>query len=292
MGRGRQGAAADPPRSADARHSDVRARPSSCSSTATRSTSTSATWRGGRGPGRHDREPSNSWPCSRARPTSTSWRRRYRMPARTRSDRPGDGARRARRPSGIRPATCAPAGRPRCRFSSTATTPTPPRPSWATSRACCGRPKRSGRTGPGDPGQRRAARLVQPGTAQHGVPRAGSHRLHLDDHGRRLDGAVDRAREGARHDRADSHGAHLDARRSSSARRSRIWCSRRSARWPSSWRRWCSSTCPCAETGWNWRWWWPSSWSAPGHGHARVDPRGDSRTWRFSWPCSWRCCPR
>ena len=44
--------------------------------------------------------------------------------------------------------------------------------------------------------RRRAAHLVQPGTAQHAVPRARPHRLHLDDYGRRLDGAVDRAREG------------------------------------------------------------------------------------------------
>ena len=43
----------------------------------------------------------------------------------------------------------------------------------------------------------------------------GSDRVHRDDHRRRLDGAVDRAREGERHDGADPDGADLDARRSS-----------------------------------------------------------------------------
>ena len=41
--------------------------------------------------------------------------------------------------------------------------------------------------------ERRAARLVQPGAAQHALPRAGPHRVHRDDHRRRLDGAVGRA---------------------------------------------------------------------------------------------------
>ena len=53
----------------------------------------------------------------------------------------------------------------------------------------------------------RAARLVQPGAAQHAVSGARAHRLHRDDHRRRLDGAVDRPREGARHDGAGADGA-------------------------------------------------------------------------------------
>ena len=45
---------------------------------------------------------------------------------------------------------------------------------------------------------RRAAHLVQPGAAQHAVPRARADRLHRDDHRRGVDRAVDRAREGDR----------------------------------------------------------------------------------------------
>ena len=52
-----------------------------------------------------------------------------------------------------------------------------------------------------------------------------------------------------RHDGAGPDGADLARRRSSSARRCRIWCCRRSARRSSSWPRWCSSTCRCAATG-------------------------------------------
>ena len=44
--------------------------------------------------------------------------------------------------------------------------------------------------------------LVQPAAAQHAVPRARPHRLHLDDHRRHLDRAVRRPREGARDDGA------------------------------------------------------------------------------------------
>ena len=65
----------------------------------------------------------------------------------------------------------------------------------------------------------RAAHLVQPRASQHAVPRARADRLHRDDHRRRLDGAVDRAREGARHDGAGAHGADRRRSRSSSARR-------------------------------------------------------------------------
>ena len=118
-----------------------------------------------------------------------------------------------------------------CRSSSTATTPTRRRPCWATRRPCCARPRRrsAGRAARADRRRRRAARLVQPGAAQHALSRAGPHRLHLDDHRRRVDGAVDRAREGERHDGAGADGADLDARRSSSARRCRTWCCRRSS---------------------------------------------------------------
>ena len=72
----------------------------------------------------------------------------------------------------------------------------------AVARAHCGR-----RATPRPPVARRAARLVQPGAAQHAVPRARAHRLHRDDHGGRLDRAVDRPRKGARHDGAGAHGA-------------------------------------------------------------------------------------
>src|SRR5688572_2100970 len=60
----------------------------------------------------------------------------------------------------------------------------------------------------GAPGSRYlcgAAYLVQPAAAQHAVPGPGPHRLHLDDHRRRLHGAVGGAREGTRH-----HGAGAD----------------------------------------------------------------------------------
>ena len=45
---------------------------------------------------------------------------------------------------------------------------------------------------------RRAAHLVQPGAAQHALPRARPDRLHRDDHRRDLDRALDRPGEGVR----------------------------------------------------------------------------------------------
>ena len=80
---------------------------------------------------------------------------------------------------------------------------------------------------------RRAARLVQPRAAQHAVPGAGAHRLHRDADGRRLHGALDRAREGGRHDGAgadvaDRTGAvrpRQDGALLSASRWSRRWAS-------------------------------------------------------------------
>ena len=61
----------------------------------------------------------------------------------------------------------------------------------------------------------RAAHLVQPGAAQHALPRARADRLHPDDHRGHLDGALDRPREGERDDGAGADGAdrHLLVRR-------------------------------------------------------------------------------
>ena len=97
---------------------------------------------------------------------------------------------------------------------------------------------------------RRAAGLVQPAASQHAVSGAGPDRLHRDDHRRGLDGAVDRPREGARHDGAGADGAARRRSRSSSARRFPISSSRWRRRCASSWwRRWCCSGCRCAGRG-------------------------------------------
>ncbi len=96
---------------------------------------------------------------------------------------------------------------------------------------------------------RRAAHLVQPAAAQHAVPGAGPDRLHLDDHRRRLDGAVGRAREGARHDGAGADGAAQPAalhhRQDAAVSRDLV----RVGDPGDPRRRCCCSTCRCAARG-------------------------------------------
>ena len=97
--------------------------------------------------------------------------------------------------------------------------------------------------------RRRAARLVQPAASQHAVPGARPDRLHRDDHRGRVDGAVDRPREGARHDGAGADGAARRRVVRASARRFPISSSRWCRRWASSSSRWCCSDCRCAGRG-------------------------------------------
>ena len=56
------------------------------------------------------------------------------------------------------------------------------------------------------------ARLVQPGASQHPLSRARPDRVHRDADGRRLDRALDRPREGSRHDGAGEDVAGRSAR--------------------------------------------------------------------------------
>ena len=225
------------------------------------------------------------------------------------ADRRRADAREIARPDGPRRVACG-AGDPgtdsrgrcagesrRCRCSSTATTRTPPPPSWAmsgrssaTSRR--GTRRRAGR-GAARRRRRRAARLVQPAAAQHALPGARPDRLHRDDRRGRLDGAFDRAREGARHDGAGPDGADRHRCRSSSARRCRTSSSRSPRRWRSCSRRWCCSICRCA-----------GSWlllllalslfliGALGTRAAHLDASPTPSRWRSSWRCSRRFCRR
>ena len=136
--------------------------------------------------------------------------------------------------------------------------------------------------------QPRASCLVQPAAAQHALPGARAHCLHLDDHGGHLDGTLDRSRERARDDGAGEDVAGqpggLRDRQDDSLSRA-VVCFRASdhPRRDGAFR-----VCRCEGRGWF------CAGRSACFSSALRRRVFSSRAWRrrSRWRFSWRCCRR